>query len=98
MKAIKNYLDLYLRCGVLLLIDVFEKFRKSSLKNYGLCLSNYFSTPVLNMTNVKLELFPESDMFLFFEKGVKGRVSYISNRYGKAKNKYLKFCDPKKES
>ena len=94
MKAMKNYLDLYLRCDVLLLTDVFEKFRKSSLKNYGLCLSNYLSTPVLNMTKAKPELFPESDMFLFFEKGVKGRISYISNRYSKAKNKYLKSCDP----
>ena len=73
---------------------MFEKFRKSSLKNYGLCLSNYLSTPVLNMTKAKPELFPESDMFLFFEKGVKGRISYISNRYSKAKNKYLKSCDP----
>ena len=34
MKTMKYYHDLYLKCGVLLLADVFEKFRNNSLKNY----------------------------------------------------------------
>ena len=33
MKTIKNYHDLYIKCKVLLLADVFEKFRNKSLKN-----------------------------------------------------------------
>ena len=52
MKTMKNYHNLYLKCDVLLLADVFEKFRNNGLKNYG--------------------------------------VSYISNRYSQANNKYLK--------
>ena len=38
MKTMKDY-HLYLTCDVLLLADVFGKFRKNSLKNYGLCPS-----------------------------------------------------------
>ena len=32
MKTMKDYHDLYLKCCVLLLADVFEKFRNNSLK------------------------------------------------------------------
>ena len=39
-KAMKDYADLYL-IYVLLLADLFEKFRKSSLKNYGFCPSHF---------------------------------------------------------
>ena len=64
MKMIKDYHDLYLKCDVLLLADVFEKFRNTfnSFKNYGLYSSHYFSAPALswdamfNMTEVELEL------------------------------------------
>ena len=104
MKTMKGYRDLYLKCDVLLLADVFEKCRYSSLRNFGLCPSHYLSTPglswdaILKMTKVKLELVPDPDMYIFFEKGTRGGISYISNRYSKANNKYLKSYDPKQES
>ena len=37
-------------------------------------------------------------MYIFFEKGTRAGMSYISNRYRKANNKYLKSYDPKQES
>ena len=37
-------------------------------------------------------------MFILFEKGMKSGVFYISNRYSKATNKYLKSCGRKQES
>ena len=37
MKTMKDYHSLYLKCNVLLIADLFEKFRNNSLKNYGLC-------------------------------------------------------------
>ena len=36
------------------------------------------------------------DIYVFFEKGMRGGVSYIFKRYSKARNKYLKSYDPKK--
>ena len=53
---------------------------------------------MLNMTKVELELIPDPDMYIFFEKGTRGEVSFISNRYIKASNKNLKFYNPKQES
>ena len=51
MKTMKDYHDLYLKRDVLLLADVFEKFRNNSLKNYGLCPSYvqiYLNAPGLS--------------------------------------------------
>ena len=50
------------------------------------------------MTKINLEIIPDLDMHTFFEKGTRDGISYISNRYSKAKNEYLKSYDPKKES
>ena len=97
MKTMKDYHDLYFKCNVLLLADDFEKFRNNSVKVYGLCPSYYLSAlaSMLNMTKVKLELISDPDMYIFFEKGLKGGVSYISNRYSKSNNTHLKSYDPK---
>ena len=53
---------------------------------------------MLETTKIKLELIPDPDMYIFSEKGTRGRISYISNRYSKTYNKYLRFYDPKEES
>ena len=53
---------------------------------------------MLNTTKVECGLIPDRDIYLVFEKGIRGGVSDSSTRYRKANNKYLKSYDPKQES
>ena len=101
-----EYHDLYLVSDVLLLTDVFENFRKTCMQYYKLDPCHYFTSPglswdaMLKMTNIKLELMTDIDidMFQFIEKGMSGGVSYITNRYGNANNKYMKEYNEKAPS
>ena len=104
LKNMGEYHDLYLKSDVLLLTDVFENFRKTCLEYYKLDPCHYFTSPglswdaMLKMTKIKLELMTDIDMFQFIEKGLRGGISYIANRYGKANNKYMKEYNEKAPS
>ena len=52
---------------------------------------------MLKMTKIKLEVIPDPDMCIFFEKCRRGGISFISNRYSKVTNNYLKIYDSKQE-
>ena len=38
---------------------------------------------MLKMKKIKLEIFTDADIYTFFEKGTRGGISYIPNRYSK---------------
>ena len=100
MKTMRDYHDLYLKSDVLLLSDVFENFRDVCLDNYHLDPAFYYTAPglawdaCLKITKIKLELLYDYDMLMMVEKGIRGGVSMISTRYGKANNPYMKDYDP----
>ena len=104
LKTMGDYHDLYLKSDILLLADVFENFKKTCLQYYKLDPCHYFTSPglswdaMLKMTDIKLELMVDIDMFQFIEKGMRGGISYVANRYSKANNKYMKNYDEKAPS
>ena len=71
------YHDLYLKSDVLLLVDVFENFRKMPLGIYKLDPAKFISAPglaALKKTQVKLNLLTDVYMFLMVEKGIRGGI------------------------
>ena len=84
LKNMGDYHNLYLKSDILLLADVFENFRRTCLKYYKLDPCHYFTSPglswdaMLKMTDIKLELMTDIDMFQFIEKGLRGGISYIA--------------------
>lgn len=103
MSIFREYHDLYLKSDVLLLADVFENFRDVCLNNYKLDPAWYYTAPglawdaCLKNTRVKLELLTDPDMLLLFEAGIRGGVSMITNRYGRANNPYTRKYQPRKK-
>ena len=89
-QTMRNYHDLYLHADVLLLADVFEKFRYDSMECYGLEPTHYYSLrglswdAALKHSDVELELITDIDMYQMVESGIRGGVSMISHRYAEA--------------
>jgi hypothetical protein len=98
-KTLKDYTELYCKQDTLLLACIFESFRKQNLKFYKLDPVYYLSSPALALdcalkkTKIKLELLKDQEMYLFFEKGIRGGTSYIGQRYAKANNPDLSTYD-----
>ena len=95
MKNLGEHHDLYLKTDVLLLSNVFEKFRNDCLENHKLDPAHFYTSPGLawqacwKKTGVKLELLTDPDMLLMFEKGIRGGITQAVHRYGKASDKYM---------
>ena len=105
MKNLGEYHDLYLKSDVLLLADVFEEFRNVCMENYSLDPAWYYTSPglswdaLLKHSRVSLELLTDPDILLLFEKGIRGGISMIANRFGKANNKFMgEKYDPRSPS
>ena len=67
-KTFGDYHDLYLRLDVALLTDVYESFRRSAHKTYGLDPAHYYTLPgfawdaLFKYTGVTLDLLTDPDM------------------------------------
>lgn len=104
-KSLMDYHNLYLTSDVLLLSDIWSNFRDVCYKIYGLDPCYYYTAPSLSwdammkycdktIDNFYIELLTDMDMYLLFEKSIRGGLSQISKRYAKANNKYIKNYNP----
>ena len=94
-----DFHDIHLKTDVCLLAAVFQNFRATSLKQFGLDPCHYFSTPgltwdaALKLTNVQLDLLTDIDMILMIEKGIRGGISCAMTRHVIANNKFTENYD-----
>ena len=99
MNAMGDYHDVYLKTDVLLLADVFDKFRNRCLDYYGSKPFQYFFSPALSwdamlkMIGIELEYISDIDRYSFIKKGMRGGILYVAKRHSKANNKYMKIYD-----
>jgi hypothetical protein len=98
-KTFEDYMRIYLATDVALLADVFERYRATSLKSFGLDPSHYMTCPSLSWdscikmatdTGTKLENMTDYDQHLFIERATRGGKVMISRKYAKADNKYIR--------
>lgn len=99
----EDYLKIYLFVDCLLLADVFNNFRSITQHNYNLEPAHFLSAPDLTwtaglkMTDIKLELFTDVNMYLMVEKGIRGGICIIGKRFSECNNPYvLETYDHKK--
>ena len=104
-KNFGDYHDLYLKTDVLLLADIFCKFRATIKKNYRFEILNYISLPslsldaMLNICRQPLGLIYDDDTRIFFTENIRGGIVQAgAKRHATANNKYMQSYDPQKES
>ena len=93
IRNMGEYHDLYLRTDVVLLVNVFESFRRVCLENYGLDPSHFYPASAwkacLKKTSIRLELLLGPDMLLMFERGIRGGITQSVHRWAAANNPHM---------
>ena len=84
-----------LQLDVLLLADLFEKFRTTCLEYYCLDPIHYYTPPgltwdeALRMSRVDLQLITDVDMCLFVENSIRGGISMICTCHARANSPFF---------
>ncbi|CAJ0842523.1 2971_t:CDS:2 [Entrophospora sp. SA101] len=92
MKTFGKYHDLYLETDVLLLADIFMNYTIMCLKDDGLDPSHYVSAPSMfndslyKSSRAEIKLLTDLDQYMLVERGIRGGMSMVSQRYAKANN------------
>ena len=101
IKNGKELTELYLKSDVILLADVFEKFIKISVEEFGInplyCVSlpGYTWQCGMKYTDINLQTLQDKDMNLLLENNIRGGISSVmGDRYIKSdENKKILYVD-----
>ena len=101
IKDGKELIELYLKSDVILLADVFEKFIKISVEEFGInalyCVSlpGYTWQCGMKYTDINLQTLQDKEMILLLENNIRGGISSVmSDRYIKSdENKKILYID-----
>ena len=101
IKNGKELTELYLKSDVILLADVFEKFIKISVEEFGInplyCVSlpGYTWLSGLKYTRINLQTLQDKDMILLLENNIRGGISSVmGDRFIKSdENKKILYID-----
>lgn len=101
-RDIGDYHDIYLKTDVALLADIFEAFRNTMMKSHGLDPACYISAPgfswdaMLKHTKIEMEQITCGDMYMFFERGVRGGQTFVVQHSAYANNPHVPNYDASK--
>jgi hypothetical protein len=101
-RSLADYMKIYLETDVLILVDVFQNYRRTCRQWYGLDPAHYISVPQLSedaflkMTKCKLELISDVDMYHFFTSALRGGFSCVISKYDRANNPLCPGYDQRK--
>lgn len=95
-QSFEDYHDLYLLVDICGLADVMRSYVSFAMKNFKLDPTCYASSPafaqdaMLKITKAKLQLISDIDIYMAFERSVRGGVSAALLPYVEVDNKYLR--------
>ena len=101
-KNLLSYTKFYLKLDTLLLASFFEKFRDTSMKNFGLDPAKYVSLPSFSLdamlldTGCEIGLITDPEMFFMIKPQIRGGICQMNCRYVEANHVYMENFNPTK--
>ncbi|PAA91590.1 hypothetical protein BOX15_Mlig019950g3, partial [Macrostomum lignano] len=91
-QNLRDYTTAYLLLDVLLLCDVFENFRQTALREYGLDPTHFLGAPMFSMVacllrvDEPIKLFTDASMYAEVESSIRGGFSFGTRHVTTANN------------
>ena len=99
-ETLKDYLLLSLNVDVLLLAEVFEAFRRTSINHHQIDPAHYVSLPEYSFSaallkdKTKIELLTSNEVYTIFENGIRGGFTTTVKPYKKFNNLHSPNYNP----